>query len=186
MCEVTCAFCNTAVFPHTLTPSGAGSLTCSWAAFLWSLEHMRGNISTGRCAGLSLGISETTKKARIREDTPTGVEARDTDCICMYHIHLPKFHLVFQTHAPTAGTSHVGRLPGLESGFCFTSQMSLGTVVGCISSPSYKGLTLFEGMTPLYEELTSRHELNGMQPGFIEIREQKQQIKSNLDLDILY
>lgn len=42
------------------------TLTCSWAAFLWSLEHTRGNISTGRCVTLSWGTSETTGQGRTR------------------------------------------------------------------------------------------------------------------------
>lgn len=35
-------------------------LTYNWAAFLWSLGHRPGSISTGRCVILSLGTSETT------------------------------------------------------------------------------------------------------------------------------
>lgn len=51
-------------------PTAACSLTCSWAAFLWSLGHMRGSISTGRCATLSSGTSETTGQGRTHLDRP--------------------------------------------------------------------------------------------------------------------
>lgn len=69
---------------NILNPTEACSLTCSWAAFLWSLEHMRGNISTGRCARLSWGISETTREARIQEDGLTGVETQKTNILYIY------------------------------------------------------------------------------------------------------
>lgn len=66
MYEVNCRFKKgtTCTEPNC----AARSLTCSWAASLWSPGHMRGNISTGRCARLSLGISETTTEAGTQGD----------------------------------------------------------------------------------------------------------------------
>lgn len=69
---------------HAATPTSRGvcSLTCSWAAFLWSLEHMRGNISTGRCATLSWGTSETAGQGRTR------LERLNTDKTLIFTPHL--------------------------------------------------------------------------------------------------
>lgn len=136
MCEVTCAFRNTAVFQHTLTPSGAWSLTCSWAAFLWSLEHMRGNISTGRCAGLSLGISETTKK-RQEYGKRHQLELRHEHIYkCMHHTQLSLFidPCSYCRHAPCGTFTRSGKWLLLQF------QMSLHA---CISSLSYKGPTVW-------------------------------------------
>lgn len=73
----------------------ACSLTCSWAASLWSLGHTRGNISTGRCARLSWGTSETTTGART-QDARTRTETQTHSHMCVIlpdHHPAAAFHL---------------------------------------------------------------------------------------------